>query len=201
MSNFQQRDARQPAFWDERFEQQFTPWDKGAVPQQFRQFIAQSEAGSVLIPGCGNAYEAGFLAQQGWQVEAIDFSAAAVHSAQQVLGPWAKLVTQADFFEFTPAQPLALIYERAFFCALPPEFRPRIVQRWAELLPAGATLAGYFYLDENPLHSPKGPPFLTHADSLMQMMSPYFQLELDQASLDALEIFGGKERWQVWRRV
>jgi hypothetical protein len=52
----------------------------------------------------------------------------------------------SGFFEYQPAAALDLIYERAFFCALPPVRRQDIVRRWIELLPPGALLAGYFSL-------------------------------------------------------
>ena len=32
MADFNARDPLSPAFWDERFEKQFTPWDQGGVP-------------------------------------------------------------------------------------------------------------------------------------------------------------------------
>lgn len=57
---FQSRDAADPAFWDERFTREHTPWDAAGVPVAFRQFCeAQPAPLSTLIPGCGNAYEAG----------------------------------------------------------------------------------------------------------------------------------------------
>ena len=90
---FQSRDAADPAFWDERFSREHTPWDAAGVPAAFRQFCeAQPAPLSTLIPGCGNAYEAGWLADRGWPVTAIDFAPGAVASAKTVLGPHADVV-------------------------------------------------------------------------------------------------------------
>ena len=56
---------------------------------------------NVLIPGCGSAYEALWLAQAGWPVKAIDFSPSAVAAAREQLGEHADVVEQADFFAYS----------------------------------------------------------------------------------------------------
>jgi SAM-dependent methyltransferase len=152
---------------------------------------------ATLIPGCGNGYEVGCLSEAGWEVTAIDFSAAAVESARKTLGPWADRVAQADFFEFRPKHPVECIYERAFFCALPPRMREAIVQRWAALLPPGGVLAGFFFFDD----TPKGPPFGIVPAELVALLSPFFECIADEPVEDSLPVFAGKERWQVWRRL
>jgi 2-polyprenyl-3-methyl-5-hydroxy-6-metoxy-1,4-benzoquinol methylase len=88
--HFAERDPLAPAFWNERFEQQFTPWDQGGVPPELMRFVAQAPAPlTTLIPGCGIGYEVRHLAQAGWSVTAIDFSPAAVAVAQAALGEFA----------------------------------------------------------------------------------------------------------------
>lgn len=203
---FSSRDPNHPAFWDERFEQGFTPWNFAAVPQELHDFVgtlkrADSSALNCLIPGCGHANELDFLCEAGWQVTAIDFSAAAVQAAKSQAGPWSERLHQADFFKFTPTAPLDLIYERAFFCALPPAMREAVVGRWAELLPSGAKLIGYFLLDEAESVSKKGPPFLTSIKQFAGLMSPYFECLENVKVSDSLAVFEGKEHWQVWQRI
>ncbi len=193
---FSARDPASPEFWNERFEQAFMPWDNGGVPLALQDYVRRTTPATVLIPGCGVGYEVAFLAEAGWHVTAIDFSAAAVTSAQAVLGKWAPCVVQADFFTFVPQVPLNLIYERAFFCALPPKMRSQIVQRWAELLPAGGHVTGFFFFDDHP----KGPPFGIARLELEQLLHPYFDLIDDRPVSDSITVFTGKERWQVWRR-
>ncbi|MDE2427802.1 MAG: methyltransferase domain-containing protein [Burkholderiales bacterium] len=201
MADFETRDPTSTRFWDERFEKNFTPWDKGDVPGDLQRFVRHSERPlATLIPGCGNAYEAAFLAQQAWQVMAIDFSPAAVQSARAAIGEWGKHVVEADFFKFTPQFDLDLIYERAFFCALPPEMRPAIVARWAELLPTGGLLAGFVYFNDTADASRKGPPFSIHSDDWLVLMAANFELVEDRAVEDSIAVFAGKERWQIWKR-
>ena len=58
MPEFSNRDPLAPAFWDERFDRRFTPWDRGEAPAELREFVAQTPGPlSVLAPGCGAAYE------------------------------------------------------------------------------------------------------------------------------------------------
>lgn len=187
-----------PAFWDERFEQAFTPWDRGGVPQQLRAFAeAQPAPLRTLIPGCGSAYELKFLSDAGWDATAIDFSSAAVATARAAVGKWQARVVEADFFAWAPAQPLELIYERAFLCALPRTMWDKVAARWAELLPQGALLAGYFFFD----HAAKGPPFGIDEARLQSLMAPFFERLDDAPASDSIAVFAGKERWQVWRRL
>lgn len=196
MADFLQRDPHSPAFWDERFERQFTPWDMGGVPQALRDFAAANPPLTTLIPGCGSAYELAYLAGQGWNATAIDFSAAAVAQGKAAAGIHAARVIEADFFAWQPAQPLQLIYERAFLCAMPRAMWPQVAARWAQLLPAGGLLAGYFFFDD----APKGPPFGIDRAQLDELLRAAFDCIEDAAVSDSIPVFAGKERWLVWRR-
>lgn len=197
MADFQQRDPLSPAFWDERFERRFTPWDRGGVPQDLQRFVETTGPLRTLIPGCGAAYELAFLAGEGWDATAIDFSPAAVAAARAAVGPWAERVAQADFFHWQPSQALQLIYERAFLCAMPRAMWPQVAERWAALLPAGALLAGFFFFDE----APKGPPFGITRPQLDALLHGKFELVEERPASDSIPVFAGKERWMVWRRI
>jgi SAM-dependent methyltransferase len=197
MPDFTTRDPLGPAFWDERFERGFTPWERGAVPQALRQFVANAARPlRTLIPGCGSARELVWLRDAGWDATAIDFSPAAVERARAVAGRWAGHVVEADFFSYlAPVQP-ELIYEQAFLCALPRERWPAVAARWATLLPSGGLLAGFFFFDDHP----KGPPFGISRDELDGLLTPHFDCVADEAVTDSIPIFAGKERWLAWRR-
>ncbi|MEW6372557.1 MAG: methyltransferase domain-containing protein [Pseudomonadota bacterium] len=197
MPDFASRDPRTPGFWDERFEQGFTPWDRGGVPQGLRDFVARTPRPlRTLIPGCGSGYELACLCEAGWDATAIDFSPAAVATAKKAVGPWAGRVVEADFFAYAPPRALELIYEQAFLCAMPPALWPRVAARWAELLPGGGLLAGFFFFGE----SPKGPPFGIARAALDALLLPHFECTRDEAVEESLPVFAGKERWMEWRR-
>ncbi len=198
MPVFETRDPSAPAFWTERFEHDFMPWDRGGVPAALQQFAAtMPQPGPVLIPGCGIGYEVAYLSEAGWNVTAIDFSPAAVAAARAALGHWAARAVQADFFTFMPHQPLGLIYERAFLCALPRRRWPELAARWAALLPPGGLLVGFFYFDD----AIKGPPFGIAPATLETLLTPHFECIENTPVTDSIAVFAGKERWQVWRRL
>jgi SAM-dependent methyltransferase len=201
MPEFASRDPLAPAFWDERFDREFTPWERGAAPPELRAFVAQlsgtrREPLTVLAPGCGSAHELALMLDAGWDATAIDFSPSAVARAQALAGRWADRIVQADFFTYTPARPLDLVYEQAFLCALPRARRPDVAARWAGLLAPGGLLAGYFFFDD----VPKGPPFGIARPELDALLAPYFDCVVDEAVADSIPVFQNKERWMVWRR-
>lgn len=193
---FETRDPGQASFWDERFARGFTPWDQAGVQPQFEAFAAAHPDLAVLIPGCGNAWEAGWLAAHGRTVRAIDFAPAAVASARAALGPYAAVVEQADFYAYEPPFAPGWVFERAFLCALPPAQRTHYAQRMAALLKPGALLAGYFFIGE----PQKGPPFPMTHDELDALLTPYFTLLDEQPGIASLPVFEGRERWMIWRR-
>ncbi|MFM0597564.1 methyltransferase domain-containing protein [Paraburkholderia dilworthii] len=195
--DFTSRDPNSPRFWDERFERGFMPWDQAGVPSAFQAFAVRHSGAAVLIPGCGSAYEALWLAEHGNPVRAIDFSPAAVAAAHAQLGAQhAHLVEQADFFTYEPPFAPEWIYERAFLCALPIALRADYARRMAELLPNGAQLAGFYFIGA----TPKGPPFGIERAELDALLTPYFELIEDEAVNDSIPVFAGRERWLTWRR-
>ncbi|KWI25083.1 methyltransferase domain-containing protein [Burkholderia stagnalis] len=195
-ADFSTRDPGHASFWDERFARGVTPWEYRGVPDGFRAFAGRREPCAVLIPGCGSAQEAGWLAQAGWPVRAIDFAAQAVAAAQAQLGAHAGVVEQADFFAYAPPFDVQWVYERAFLCALPRDRRADYAQKMAALLPAGGVLAGYFFIGA----TPKGPPFGIDRAELDALLGPHFELIEDLPVADSLPVFDGRERWLTWRR-
>jgi SAM-dependent methyltransferase len=204
---FPKRDPGGPEFWDLRYQAHFAPWDAGKVPAQLREFVTKFSlplgggpgwgSQSVLVPGCGSAHDVRFFAESGCQVLGIDFSSEAIAAAREILGPHAGRVRIADFFAPLPEAPFAVVYERAFLCALP----RRLWQDWAarvgELLPSGGLLAGFFFFDA----ADRGPPFPLHSgEELAALLEGAFTRIEDQPAADSIAVFAGRERWQVWRR-
>ena len=191
------QDSSLPGFWDTRYQAGVTPWDAGAAPLHLTRWLEGLPRASVLVPGCGAGYEVHAFAQAGHDVLGIEFSDAAIEAAQRVLGPLAARVRRADYFVFNTA-PFDVVYERAFLCALPRRMWGQWAQRTAALVRAGGALAGFFFFDDNE----RGPPFGISSARLGELLQPCFALESDIeiAPAESIEVFKGKERWQVWRR-
>jgi SAM-dependent methyltransferase len=203
---FPKRDPGGPEFWDLRYEAHFVPWDAGKVPAQVRDFVAKYERPprpkgegeiKVLVPGCGSAWDVRFLAESGWDVLGIDFSPEALAAARAVLGPHADRARLADFFAPMKEAPFAVVYERAFLCALPRRLWRDWSLRVAQLVQPGGVLAGYFFFDEGE----RGPPFPLHSqEELAALLETAFERIEDAPVADSIPVFAGRERWQVWRR-
>jgi SAM-dependent methyltransferase len=191
------QDSSKAEFWESRYRENITPWDAGKVPESLRAYASNLPPHArILIPGCGSAYEAAYLARDGFDVLAIDFSAAAIAAAQRTLAGFDGIVRLADFFEFDFGGPFDIIYERAFLCALPRKMWDRYAERSAAMLKPGGVIAGFFFFAD----SPKGPPFGTSATELESLLGRYFTLTEEQPVADSIDVFAGKERWMVWRR-
>ncbi|HZZ93278.1 MAG TPA: methyltransferase [Usitatibacter sp.] len=194
---FPRRDPGEPAFWDLRYEAGFAPWDAGRVPARLRRFISEVPPARALVPGCGSAYEVRALAEAGWQVLGIDFSAEALAAARTVMGPFQDRLRQADFFGVLPEAPFDVVYERAFLCALPRRLWTAWAARMAQIVAPGGLLAGYFFIAD----SERGPPFpLRDAHELDGLLQRDFERIGDEAVADSIAVFAGHERWQAWRR-
>lgn len=190
-----------PDFWDTRYRAGRTPWELGDAPSPLKRWLAAHPGGGarVLIPGCGTGRELSAFAAAGYDVTAIDFSAAAVERARQQAGPaLAPRILQQDFFgRGLPAHGFDLIYERTFLCALPVAVRGRLAHRCWELLRPGGLLVGLYY------YGPQddGPPFGLEAGEALRRFGPGFDLLMDEevAAAESPELFAGAERWLEWR--
>jgi hypothetical protein len=92
-------DSTRPAFWNQRYASQETPWTLHAVPVALRSFVKRRQSrGMVLIPGGGTNYEVfQFFQTAGFEVTAIDFSTVAVAQTRKALGNFDGRIISGDF--------------------------------------------------------------------------------------------------------
>lgn len=112
-------------FWQDKFNQGTTPWDRGAPSPQLEAWLADGSLAPcrIAVPGCGSGHEVVALAALGFAVTALDYAQAAVTRTQAALaaaGRHAEVVT-ADVLAWRPAQPLDAVYEQTCLCALHPD--------------------------------------------------------------------------------
>jgi len=206
MVDFRSRHPTQPGFWDDRFEAGFTPWDAGGPPASFMRFIASGHVkapASVLVPGCGRAWEVGVLDRAGFRVLAIDFSSAAIARARAELGERAdRLLRHTDFFQFE-ADRFDWIYERTFLAALAPDLWPAWAERIAALTAPGSLVAGLFLIDPaTHTQSRRGPPFAIRRDELEALLAARFECVQNEAipAVESVPVLAGREHWLTWCR-
>lgn len=145
-------------YWNNQYDANTTGWDLGEVSPPLKAYIDQLNNKNlrILIPGCGNTYEAEYLLQQGFtDVTVIDIAPTLVAKLKQKFAsnPNIKIIL-GDFFEHVGEYDLIL--EQTFFCALNPPLRKDYVTRMNELLAQNGKLVGVLF--DREFEQP-GPPF------------------------------------------
>ncbi len=101
-------------FWDQRFAEGDTPWDRGAANPQLGIWLVTDalKPCRILVPGCGSGYEVSMLAQAGFDVTALDYAAEAIARTRGKLGAEGLKATlvEADALAWQPDRPFDAIY-------------------------------------------------------------------------------------------
>jgi len=170
-----------PEFWQQLYENGETAWDIGFVSPPLKTYFDQIEdkALRILIPGCGNSYEAEYLMQQGFKdLTVIDIAEEPVNRLKQVLADYEGKeleILHGDFFTCDFADPFDLVREQTFFCALDRRLRPVYVERMSAILKQGGLLAGVLFKTE---FQKEGPPFGGSPDEYKQLFSKKFEIAI-----------------------
>jgi SAM-dependent methyltransferase len=145
-------------FWNERYLLNDTGWDLGQVSPPLKTYIDQlsDKNQRILIPGCGNSYEAEYLLENGFtDITIIDIAPELVNRLKSKFRSKQNIeIVLGDFF--THKAEYNLILEQTFFCALNPDLRKNYVESMAAFLAQGGKLAGVLFNKE--FETP-GPPF------------------------------------------
>ncbi|MDD5149456.1 MAG: methyltransferase domain-containing protein [Flavobacterium sp.] len=171
-------------YWDAKYKNNTTGWDLGEVSPPIKTYIDTLEEKniSILIPGCGNSYEAEYLLKQGFtNVSVIDIAPTLVENLCLKFknNPNIKIVL-GDFFEHEGKYDW--IIEQTFFCALPPEMRKKYVSKMYQLLSNNGKLVGLLF---NKTFD-SGPPFggsKQEYEELFKSDFDFLRMELCQNSI------------------
>ncbi len=134
-------------YWDNQYQAHATGWDLGEIAPPIKSYIdkLQDKSISILIPGCGNSYEAEYLLQQGFtNVTVLDIAPTLVNTLRKKFeNNKNSTVVLGDFFKHQGKYDL--IIEQTFFCALPPTMRQKYVWKMHQLLSEKGKLAGLLF--------------------------------------------------------
>lgn len=161
-----------PNFWEKRYRDQHTPWDRGSLSPALRIWLDENQvpAGNILVPGCGYGHEVIELCARGFQVTAIDIARSALDRLGDALerqGLSASLVC-ADFLDWKPKQGFDSIYEQTSLCALPPDLWPGYVRQLENWLKPGGVLLALFMQTGKP----GGPPWHCDPIAMQRLFKP-----------------------------
>lgn len=160
-------------YWNNQYLANATGWDLGEVSPPLKAYIDQltDKHQRILIPGCGNTYEAEYLLEKGFdRITVIDISPKLVETLQKKFSGQSGIsILCEDFFEHKGQYDLIL--EQTFFCAIPPSKRNDYAQKMQYLLAPGGRLVGLLF-DRTFEH--QGPPFGGCKCQYESIFEPYF---------------------------
>lgn len=146
------------SYWNAQWNDNQTGWDIGYASPAIAEYLSNypDKNASILIPGCGNAYEAEFLVENGFtNITLIDIAPKAVELLKEKFsGNSGIRVLCEDFFLHQGSYDL--IIEQTFFCALPPRMRQKYVWKMHQLLNKKGVLAGLLFNREFEINPPFG---------------------------------------------
>lgn len=181
-------------FWNNLYQTNDTGWNIGYPSPPIKAYVDQlkNKGISILIPGCGNAYEAEYLLEQGFtNVTVIDIApaltAALENKFKKESGKKIHIIT-GNFFEH--AGTYQLILEQTFFCALDPSLRMKYADKMHTLLVKGGHLAGVLF---NKVFEEEGPPFGGTIEEYKLLFEKHFDIKTLEHCYNSIEKRKGNE--------
>lgn len=182
-------------FWNQRYAEAQTGWDIGYPSPALKLYIdgLSDKNQTILIPGCGNAYEAAYLLRQGFtRITLIDIAPLVVEKVsfkfETAIKAGTLRIICGDFFELKES--FDLILEQTFFCALDPILRPAYAQQMFQLLNLKGVLAGLWF--NFPL-TEEGPPFGGNQKEYEGYFKPFFTIKQLSPALNSIKPRAGRE--------
>ncbi|MFT2009880.1 methyltransferase domain-containing protein [Pontibacter sp. 13R65] len=180
------------SYWQSRYKVSQTGWDAASITTPLKDYFAQltDKHLRILIPGCGNAWEAEYLFSAGFEnVYVADFAEAPLQNfAARVPAFPKEQLLQQNFFDLHGEYDL--IVEQTFFCAIAPALRPAYAKKCAELLVPGGKLVGLLFDTEFEM---PGPPFGGNREEYQNYFAPYFSFKHFDIAFNSILPRQGKE--------
>lgn len=183
------------AYWSARWQNGETGWDIGTAAPAIVDYFSQLKDKSVniLIPGCGNAYEAEALNEMGFtNITVLDIVAEKVAELQTRLQGSHIKVLHGDFFAHQATYDY--IIEHTFFCSLPVSLRSAYAEQTSKLLHNGGHLVGLLF---NRTFGSAEPPFGGDAETYQSIFSAFYRSISLQPCMLSIAPRAGKELFIV----
>lgn len=185
-------------YWNNRYINNETGWDTGAVTPPLKEYFDQlpDKNISILIPGCGNSYEAAYLLHNGFvNITLIDISALLCTALKKKFMPDASVkIICGDFFEHNGQYDL--IVEQTFFCALHPSIRKSYAKKMQQLIKPGGKLIGLLFNK----HFEGGPPFGGSEQEYRQLFEPLFTIKTMEPCTNSIKPREGVELFVIFEK-
>lgn len=180
-------------YWESRWQNNQTGWDIGYVSPPLKAYFDQidSKEYKILIPGAGNAHEAEYLFNQGYNnVYVVDFSESAINNFLSRNPDFPKEHTFVkNFFELGESN-FDLIIEQTFFCAIDPSLREDYLIKMKSLLKPGGKLAGLLF---NLPDKKDGPPYGGELSVYLKQFGEHFNINSMDIAENSIKPRAGTE--------
>jgi len=159
-------------YWNERYKTSNIGWDLGEISPPIKAYVDQLSDKSIkiLIPGCGNGYEAEYMHQLGFSnVHVLDFASEPLIDLKKRVPTFPENCLHKDDF-FTHEGQYEIIIEQTLFCAIDPSLRADYVQTIKRLLVPNGKLVGVLFNRD----FEGGPPFGGNKQEYEELFSKEF---------------------------
>lgn len=179
-------------FWNNRYATNSFGWDLGQISPPLKSYIDQIENKhiSILIPGCGNSYEAAYLIESGFtNVTVIDIAEIPITRLKNVFDGNAHIkILKEDFFKHK--KNYDLILEQTFFCAIHPSLRKKYAEHMNQLLHINGRLIGVLFKSE---FEKEGPPFGGNKNEYESLFQKFFFIHKMEECYNSIQPRDGNE--------
>ena len=178
-------------FWDEKYKANETGWDLNQISPPLKSFIntISDKSLRILIPGCGNAYEAEYLLQQRFtNITIIDISSTLIEKLNVKFDGQPIQVLHGDFFEHK--EKYDMILEQTFFCALDPSLRANYIKHCHNLLNNSGKIVGLLF---DVISDKQGPPFGGTKNEYQKLFEPLFLFKQFNKCSNSVQARNGNE--------
>jgi SAM-dependent methyltransferase len=147
--------------WDERYRTSELIW-KAAPNQWVRQYTQDLSPGTALDLASGEGRNAIWLADRGWQVTAVDFSAVAMEKAKELASQHGNRTADRiewaveDVLSYAPTAEYDLVL--VIYLQIAAEQRKTLLQHAAAVVSPGGRLLVVGHHTDNLVHGVGGPP-------------------------------------------
>lgn len=187
-------------YWSNRYKQNETGWDIGHVSAPIKEYVDQltNKNIAILIPGCGNSYEAEFLLQEGFtNITLIDLSPVLTKKLEDKFNTYNHkqlTIITGNFFDLKGK--FDLVLEQTFFCALNPSLRKAYVDKMYDLLKPGGKIAGVLFDHE----FEGGPPFSGNKNEYEELFTDKFIIKTMEPCYNSIVPRKGTELFIIFRK-
>lgn len=190
--------------WNSAYVSGETRWDLGAANPVLTEALTHepllATPGRAFVPGGGRGHDAHALSEAGWDVVEIDVSAQAIDyltahypAVKGIAGD----ALDPDFALAQLGEPVDLLWDHTFFCALSPAARPRVGELARAVVKPGGLVASCVFpigrLDAG------GPPYRYQVEDMTAVLDGFELVsqgpEVVRPGWDWLQRLG------IWRRA